>query len=379
MANDKLFWCSAALCLPTVALLVAGTLFYAYDVPRIEDNERESLLASARKYAEELKGSRPPDFIWEYGKGVVTGDKSYAVEFPSSLTWKDWQSAGPKRKAEMWGVKKRRSGTLVWTRRGAHVYGCETELSQREYRALFLTGGIVTALVLVALTAIAIRYFRSYIKSRDDYLAATAHDLTTPLVGMRLCIGRNDEESKALNERLIRIVENIKDFLRLGGRRKEAEKENFDILDAYGEAYAVFREDYRDLFDGKDVEIKADADRNVVADRTLTVQILWNLLGNDLKYAAPYGAVRVRVRDEGRFVAVDFEDEGQGMSPRQMRRAFDRYYRAKSVLQSGKGGFGIGLCTSREAAVLMGGSLTVRANKPSGCVFTLRLPSAAKS
>ena len=41
---------------------------------------------------------------------------------------------------------------------------------------------------------------------------------------------------------------------------------------------------------------------------------------------------------------------------------------------SGKGGFGIGLCTAREFARAMGGDLTVRPNDPKGCVFTLSLP-----
>ncbi|MBQ1428690.1 MAG: sensor histidine kinase, partial [Kiritimatiellae bacterium] len=48
---------------------------------------------------------------------------------------------------------------------------------------------------------------------------------------------------------------------------------------------------------------------------------------------------------------------------------------AKTVLESGKGGFGIGLCTAREFAEAMGGTLTVRANEPRGCVFTLELPA----
>ena len=57
-----------------------------------------------------------------------------------------------------------------------------------------------------------------------------------------------------------------------------------------------------------------------------------------------------------------------------MRKAFDRYYRARTALTSGKGGFGIGLCTARAFARAMGGDLSVRANRPKGCVFTLKLP-----
>ena len=59
-----------------------------------------------------------------------------------------------------------------------------------------------------------------------------------------------------------------------------------------------------------------------------------------------------------------------------MRRAFDRYYRARTALESGKGGFGIGLCTAREFARDMGGNLAVRRNEPRGCIFTLTLPAA---
>ena len=77
----------------------------------------------------------------------------------------------------------------------------------------------------------------------------------------------------------------------------------------------------------------------------------------------------------GGMVHAAFVDEGQGMTQSQMRRAFDRYYRAKTVLEAGKGGFGIGLCTAREFARAMGGDLVVEGNAPKGCVFTLSLPA----
>ena len=375
--NKRLLLSSVALCIPTLMLLAAGAYFFAVDVPRIEQSERESVRSATLDMAEALKsGAEKPDFTWEYNAGIVSGAERYAAEFPKTMTWKEWPSNGPKRKTEMWGAIPRREGSLVWVRDGCSVYGKETDIEEIDYRTLFATGGAATVLILLAMTALAVRYFRSYVKSRDDYLSATAHDLATPLVGMRLYIGRDDEEAKVLNERLIRIVENIKDFLRPGGRRRRPVPSRFDLMKAFREAYGLFREDYRDLFDGRDLPVDVQEPLEVCADETMTVQILWNLLGNDLKYAAPFGPVKVSARREGSFAVMDFIDEGQGMTPRQMRRAFDRYYRARSVLQSGKGGFGIGLCTSREAASEMGGSLSVRANSPKGCVFTLRLPLA---
>ena len=138
----------------------------------------------------------------------------------------------------------------------------------------------------------------------------------------------------------------------------------------------MFAEDYRDIFDGSDVEIALEGNVRAFADETMVLQILWNLFGNDLKYAAPHGRVAVRLFRRGSFAVAEFSDEGQGMTRRQMRRAFDRYYRAKTALESGKGGFGIGLCTSRDFARAMGGDLTVRRNEPKGCIFELTLPAA---
>ena len=247
------------------------------------------------------------------------------------------------------------------------------------YALVFYFGGGVAALVLAFLTAMTLGSFRRFDRERDDFVAAAAHDLTTPIVAMRRLIGRNDEEAKRLNERMSLVVGNLKDFLRLGSKRREPVVSRFDIVALAHEAYALFEGDYEDTESGA---VNFDLTRldggiaEVAADETMTLQILWNLFGNNLKYAAPYGKVGVRFFVEDDAVIVEFADEGMGMTSVQMRRAFDRYYRAKTVLETGKGGFGIGLCTSREFARSMGGELSVRANEPKGCVFTLRLPRA---
>jgi len=380
--SGRLLRSAVALSLPTAVVVLLGVYFLVADVPRIIADERARVLAETENAAQALRENpATADFTWERGKGIVAGDRSFASEFPEALSWKEWEPAsGTKRRRDMWGWRPLSDGRLVWARGvgkddGETVYARRTDIVARDYARTFYFFGPLFLFVLVGVTVIGIRYFVEYVRARDDFLAATAHDLTTPLVGMRYAIGRNDEDAKVLNERMIRLVANIKDFLRLGGRRAKPQVAEVDLVRCCDEAYALFREDYRDLFDGRDVPVEADASGvRALADETLTVQILWNLFGNDLKYAAPDGPVRVRVFADGAFARVEFADEGKGMSPREMARAFDRYYRAKTVLESGKGGFGIGLCTAREFARAMGGDLAVRANSPHGCVFTLSLP-----
>ena len=360
----KLLRSVVALSLPTAVVCALSVYFFVDRVPEIEKAERNRVRSEYREVALELRQN--PD------------DGRYMREESLPEVWKG--SAAGKMAPGRWGYEPiwPKGFAWVWYDGGKGVAYTKTPIvRERDYRTLFLSFGSLFLLVLVGMTVFGIRYFVDYVRARDDFLAATAHDLTTPLVGMRMSIGRCDLDAKVMNERLIRIVENIKDFMRLGGRRRDPQLFAFDVLRAYDEAYALFRDDYRDLFGGNDVPVEAEGELpNVLADETMTVQMMWNLLGNDLKYAAPYGPVRVRFFAEGRFVKAEFIDEGQGMTPRQMRRAFDRYYRAKTVLESGKGGFGIGLCTSREFARAMGGDLAVRANSPRGCVFTLSLPAA---
>ena len=350
--------------LPGLLVVSVGAYLILMEVPRAMRRETVSIAREYREIAE--------DFIEHPERATYVGNRIVG-----------WQSKSSKINGFPWGVEvgfdKEGRRSRIWFKAGETEWrAIEVEaIRSFPYELVFYGGGLLVSCVLLLLSMLAVGYFVRYVKSRDDFLAATAHDLTTPLVGMRMMIGRAADEAKRLNERMILIVNNIKDFLKLGGKRKKPELKPVDIVALTKEAYQLFAADYEDSESGA---VAVDCSRlqstaiEVFADETMTLQILWNLFGNDLKYAAPYGKVAVRFVQEGGFVRVEFVDEGQGMTSGQMKRAFDRYYRAKTVLESGKGGFGIGLCTAREFARAMGGDLTVRPNDPKGCIFTLSLP-----
>ena len=351
------------ICLPTMLVVGVGGYLIFTNVPRMIRSEPSRIGREYREIAE--------DFIAHPERATYVGVRKVGWRQTSRINGVPWGAEA--------GFDKEGRKTRIWFKSG------ETEWRAIEiavirpfpYGLIFYGGGLLVTVVLIWLSMLAVLYFIRFMRERDDFLAATAHDLTTPLVGMRMMIGRCDDEAKRLNERMLLIVSNIKDFLKLGGRRRKPELKPVDIVALTKEAYQLFAADYEDSESG---EVAFDCNRlqstavEVLADETMALQILWNLFGNDLKYAAPYGKVTVRFGQEAGFVRVEFVDEGQGMTPSQMKRAFDRYYRARTVLESGKGGFGIGLCTAREFARSMGGDLTVRANTPKGCVFTLVLP-----
>ena len=372
----------ALICIPGVLAAALLGRFLLQDVPRIAADGRERIEALSENAVKALRDDPArAEFVWERGKGVVAGDAKWNAMFPPSMTWKEWNPQTGARTKEMSGWRDIEGRRLVWTRgpgaKNAYVYAAWTDidLHDRTFAIVALTLALFAA--VAGLTIAGVAGLRRNMKAMDDFLAAAAHDLSTPLASMNILIGRDPGAARKVNERMIRIVDNIKDFISGGERRRKPSMQRFGLVEAYREAYEVFRDDYRDLFGGEDVAFTApDAPVEAFGDPTLAVQIIWNILGNDLKYAAPYGKVRVDLSVSGGNAVMRFTDFGKGMSRREMKKAFDRYYRARTVLQSGKGGFGIGLATAREFAVAMGGSLTLEPNTPKGLVYVLTLPLA---
>ena len=365
MRRWKLILYSVLICLPAALLVAGGVCFVVSEVPRAVHRELTRIGLEYREIAAELAA--------DPGRADYSGGRM-----------RGWRQSGRIGEAP-WGAEvgfdKEGLRTRVWVKTGGREWrAVEVEaIRPFPYEPVFYGGGALVALVLVGLSWLAVHCFVRFMRERDDFLAATAHDLTTPLVGMRRMIGRDDSEARRLNERMLLIVSNVKDFLRLGGRRRPPVLVRCDLAELVREAYRLFDADYEDSEGGAvvfDFSRLGGGPAVVLADEAMTLQVLWNLFGNDLKYAAPYGGVRVALERDGTRVKVRFIDEGLGMTPRQMRRAFDRYYRARTVLETGKGGFGIGLCTARGFARAMGGELEVCRNAPRGCIFTLSLPAA---
>jgi len=104
-------------------------------------------------------------------------------------------------------------------------------------------------------------------------------------------------------------------------------------------------------------------------------QVVVNLLVNAAfaVKAGGGGVIRVRTRDVGGAVEVIVSDDGQGMTTRELRRAFDPFYTTKPR----EHGSGLGLALCRQIAQQHGGSLTATSTPGAGAEVTLRLPVRA--
>lgn len=345
-----------ALSIPTVAVVLLGVWFMIDKVPSIVKTENQRIKEIYHAQAKELQS-----------------DRSLAIDVDIGKRGKSWMMS-----PGHWGFKHAKPGkTYVWYSEKKRLWVREVDSAEvADFSTIFWVCGSIVLLVLVVVTVAGVHFFVDSVRTRDDFVAETAHDLMTPLVVTRGFIGKDDEVARRANEQLIRIVDNLSRILKLGGRCAPPDAVKLDIPSLFANAYALFRDRYRAFSDGRDIEISGDMALTATGDETLVVQILWNLISNEIKYAAKLRyLVSVRFSSAEGFARVEISDTGPGLSKRERKRIFDRFYRTKlSRGSSSSGGFGIGLGNARTAARRMKGDITVAANESGGSTFVFTLP-----
>ncbi len=111
----------------------------------------------------------------------------------------------------------------------------------------------------------------------------------------------------------------------------------------------------------------------VRAHPPLLGQLLDNLLDNARKHGRPGAPILVQTSREGGVVVLAVEDAGPGISPEDIPRVFEPFYRSAQARRRGIAGVGLGLAVVERIAVAFGGSVGVRSGPGGGCRFEVRL------
>jgi hypothetical protein len=109
----------------------------------------------------------------------------------------------------------------------------------------------------------------------------------------------------------------------------------------------------------------------VPIDRHRILQVLLNLIGNSLKFGPPGGLVTLGVEqyDDANAIRVSVTDGGPGISPEQLPRVFDRFWRADRRASAG-----VGLAVAKGIVEAHGGEIGVTSQLGSGSTFFFSLP-----
>ena len=117
----------------------------------------------------------------------------------------------------------------------------------------------------------------------------------------------------------------------------------------------------------------------IEADPERLRQVLGNLLTNAVRYTDTGGHVLVRVRAQDGEALLTVRDTGVGMSPAELTRVFDRFWRADPARQRATGGTGLGLTIAQRIVRDHAGRIGVTSEPGTGTTFTVHLPATARS
>ena len=226
-------------------------------------------------------------------------------------------------------------------------------------------------------------------QSKSTFLATMSHEIRTPMNGVlgmmdvleRQGLDQHQRRSVATMrdsaQSLLRIIDDVLDFSKIEAGRLELEETAFSLSGLIDGVVSTFHAQAAGKRLTLDAEIDAGSDDVVVGDPTRVRQILFNLLGNALKFTEQ-GGVRVHASTTplgggATRVTLAVHDTGIGLDDEQKARLFRPFAQADSSTTRRFGGTGLGLSIVRRLAELMDGNVAVDSTPDVGSEFTVTL------
>ena len=225
---------------------------------------------------------------------------------------------------------------------------------------------------------------------RSALLTSISHDLKTPLASVlgsagtmrdlsdRLSDGEKAELLATIideSERLNRFIANLLDMTKLESGAVMPKLAPHDLSEIIG---STLRRTVK-ILRHHSVQLDVAADMPMVSlDAVLFEQVLFNLLDNAAKYAAPGTTIFIRTWRDRTTVCLQILDEGEGIPQSDLEHIFDKFYRVQKTDQV-RPGTGLGLAISRGFVEAMNGTI-VAGNRTDrrGAAFTITLPVASE-
>lgn len=224
-------------------------------------------------------------------------------------------------------------------------------------------------------------------RRKDEFLAMLAHELRNPLApigaaGALLQRARLDETLARKTSQIIGrqvdhmtgLIDDLLDVSRVTRGLVELDEAPLDMRDIVAEAV----EQVAPLAAGRHQQLDVDVPAQpmpVTGDRKRLVQVLANVLNNAAKYTQEGGRLALSAAVRAETVVVEVADNGIGMAPELVARAFDLFAQAERTSDRTSGGLGLGLALVKSLVELHGGSVACESPGPGrGSRFTVTLP-----
>jgi signal transduction histidine kinase/CheY-like chemotaxis protein len=225
--------------------------------------------------------------------------------------------------------------------------------------------------------------------AKSAFLANISHELRTPMngvIGMSEALQATllDEEQREhartlqmCSETLLSLINDVLDFSKIEAKKLQLEEIVFSLKKNIQDTAAVFARQAEQKALELEVELDPRVPEEVCGDPTRLRQVLYNLLGNAIKFTER-GSVRlsvelVRAETNAALIKIGVHDTGIGIPAEHHAHLFQPFSQADASTTRRFGGTGLGLAIARQIVEAMGGKIAVASTEGQGSTFELEL------
>lgn len=233
-----------------------------------------------------------------------------------------------------------------------------------------------------------IKNTKEELKLRDEFIGIASHELKTPLTSVKAYIqlldrhvGHLDNKSKEFIwkanshiNRLNNLISDLLDVSKIQGGKLQYNITAFDFDEMIKEGV----EGVQHTEPKHQIIVEGRANAIVEGDKNRIEQVLINFLTNAIKYSPEAKTVEVKVKREEDNITVAVTDYGIGISKRNLRKVFSKFYRVQDITHKFSG-LGIGLFISSEIIKRHQGKIWVESTEGKGSTFYFSIKAKAPS
>lgn len=218
---------------------------------------------------------------------------------------------------------------------------------------------------------------------KNEFISSISHELRTPLTsikGWAITLKSGSYEDTEMMEdgldiiekecdRLTGMVEELLDFSKFLSGKETIKKEEVFIEEIL--EYVRIQVAPRAVRDNVEFSLNVkNAPASIIADSNRLKQIFVNILDNAFRFTPPGGTVDFNTSYEGDYITFSIKDSGCGISPDELPRVKEKFFKGKS--SKSRNGIGLSICD--ELARLMGGNLDIVSEVGIGTEVLIKLP-----
>lgn len=225
-------------------------------------------------------------------------------------------------------------------------------------------------------------------RHKSQFLANMSHELRTPLNsiigytklmldGMEGAVTADQKEDLQTvydnSKHLLSLINDLLDLSKIEAGKFEIVKDEFPVADLVSQVIPSMEKLARDKGLDLTYTVSTGIDK-VYADKNKTKQVLFNLLGNAVKFTQK-GSVRLDIGKRDSEFIFSVVDTGVGISEQDIGRLFESYKQVGPARLDGSEGTGLGLVISKQFVELQGGRIWVESAPGKGSTFSFTLPA----